>query len=131
MDDLTRFPLVNAFQLFLLFRCSVANGRRKCQQTHDHTVSYSVRREQLLLVKSAIEISGINVCGLKLHICFISLVLRCLRMKLLLSAAVFLQQSHTKVYIGKGILLAVYILLPAGIVLGEGQQRENYYDLSR
>ena len=39
--------------------------------------------------------------------------------------------SHTEVDIGKGVLLAMYILLPAAIVLGEGQQRENDCDLAR
>ena len=39
--------------------------------------------------------------------------------------------SHTEVDIGKGILRAMYILLLAAIVLGEGQQRANYYDLAR
>ena len=38
---------------------------------------------------------------------------------------------HTVVDIEKAILLAIYILLPAGTVLGEGQQRENYCDLAR
>ena len=38
--------------------------------------------------------------------------------------------SHTEVDIGKGILLAMYILLPATIVIGEGQQ-ENYCDHAR
>ena len=39
--------------------------------------------------------------------------------------------SRTEVDIGKGILLAMYILLPAAIVIGEGQRRENYCDVAR
>ena len=38
---------------------------------------------------------------------------------------------HTEVYIEQGILLAIQILLPAGMVLGEAQQRENYCDFPR
>ena len=46
-----------------LFRCSVANGGRVCRRTHGHTISYSFRPEQLLVVKSANETSVISWCG--------------------------------------------------------------------